>query len=76
VIGHLQLAPRHQDQRCRSIDLQRLGSRCVLACLGARGREIRTDIFGPEWQVWSWVERDLEELRATLNVSSAESPPR
>jgi hypothetical protein len=41
----------------------------------ARGHEIRTDIFGPEWQVWSWVERDLEELRATLDVSPAGSPP-
>jgi hypothetical protein len=35
----------------------------------ARGGRIRTDIFGPEWQVWSWVERDLGELRTTLDVS-------
>jgi hypothetical protein len=37
----------------------------------ARGREIKTDIFGADWQVWNWVERDLEELRRALNVTAA-----
>ncbi|WIM10676.1 hypothetical protein [Enhydrobacter sp.] len=37
----------------------------------ARGRDIRTDIFGPEWRVWDWVERDLEELRQALGVTPA-----
>ena len=34
----------------------------------ARGREVTADIFGPDWQVWDWAERDLENLRAVLNV--------
>ena len=37
----------------------------------ARGRDIKTDIFAPNWQVWNWVERDLEELRHTLGVTPA-----
>jgi hypothetical protein len=37
----------------------------------ARGREIATDIFAPDWQVWDWVERDLGALRAALGVTAA-----
>jgi ubiquinone biosynthesis protein Coq4 len=38
----------------------------------ARGREIAVDIFAPEWNVWRWVEHDLEQLRLDWNVT----PPR
>ena len=27
------------------------------------------DIFAPDWNVWDWVERDLEELRCEWNVA-------
>ncbi len=37
----------------------------------ARGREIATDIFADGWQIWDWIERDLEELRAALSVTPA-----
>jgi hypothetical protein len=37
----------------------------------ARGREVAVDIFGPDWQVWDWAGRDLEELRVEFNVSAA-----
>lgn len=35
----------------------------------ARGEEMTIDIFDPEWTVWDWVERDLEELRRDWNVA-------
>ena len=37
----------------------------------ARGAEMTVDIFKPGWNVWDWVERDLEELRSAWNVSPA-----
>ena len=40
----------------------------------ARGRDMSVDIFGRDWQVWDWVERDLEELRRELKVSPAGAP--
>jgi len=40
----------------------------------ARGRDIKTDIFDPAWQVWDWAERDLEALRHTLGVTPAGGP--
>jgi ubiquinone biosynthesis protein Coq4 len=40
----------------------------------ARGRDINIDIFDPGWQVWHWVEHDLEDLRRTFNVSPAGVP--
>ncbi len=41
----------------------------------ARGGEVRADFFAPDWQVWDWVERDLEELRHELNVTPPDAPP-
>jgi hypothetical protein len=29
------------------------------------------DIFDPTWNVWDWVEKDLEELRREWNVTPA-----
>ena len=29
----------------------------------ARGRDMTVDIFAPDWNVWDWVELDLEEVR-------------
>jgi len=40
----------------------------------ARGGEIGTDIFADGWQVWDWVGRDLEELRAELGVLPGHNP--
>ena len=37
----------------------------------ARGREMTVDIFDPKWNVWQWVERDLEHLRRDWNVAPA-----
>ena len=37
----------------------------------ARGAEMTVDIFDPSWDVWAWVEKDLEELRREWNVSPA-----
>jgi hypothetical protein len=37
----------------------------------ARGAEMTVDIFDPKWNVWDWVERDLEELRRAWNVTPA-----
>ena len=37
----------------------------------ARGAEMTVDIFDPQWNVWDWVERDLEDLRREWNVSPA-----
>jgi hypothetical protein len=35
----------------------------------ARGAEVTMDIFDPKWNVWDWVQRDLEELRREWNVT-------
>jgi hypothetical protein len=40
----------------------------------ARGEEMTVDIFDPEWSIWDWVERDLEELRQAWNVTPAGLP--
>jgi ubiquinone biosynthesis protein Coq4 len=40
----------------------------------ARGQEMTVDIFDPEWNVWDWVEKDLEEVRQRFNVSPAGKP--
>jgi hypothetical protein len=37
----------------------------------ARGRDMTVDIFAPDWNVWQWVELDLEEVRRRFNVSPA-----
>ena len=37
----------------------------------ARGAEMTVDIFDPKWNVWDWVEKDLEELRRDWNVTPA-----
>jgi hypothetical protein len=37
----------------------------------ARGQEMTVDLFAPGWDVWQWVEHDLEELRRTWNVTPA-----
>jgi hypothetical protein len=35
----------------------------------ARGADMSVDIFAPDWNVWGWVERDLQELRRAWNVA-------
>jgi hypothetical protein len=35
----------------------------------ARGAEMTADLFDPKWNVWDWVEHDLEELRRRWNVT-------
>lgn len=35
----------------------------------ARGAEMTVDIFDPQWNVWDWVEHDLDELRRRWNVT-------
>ena len=37
----------------------------------ARGQEMTVDLFAPDWNVWQWVEHDLDDLRRTFNVSPA-----
>lgn len=37
----------------------------------ARGQAMTVDIFDPTWDVWAWVEHDLEELRRQWNVTPA-----
>jgi hypothetical protein len=37
----------------------------------ARGRDTTVDIFDPGWNVWDWVELDLEEVRRRFSVSPA-----
>lgn len=37
----------------------------------ARGAEMTTDLFDPKWNVWDWVEHDLDELRRRWNVTPA-----
>jgi hypothetical protein len=35
----------------------------------ARGRDMAVDLFAPDWNLWDWVERDLQELRREWNVA-------
>jgi len=35
----------------------------------ARGREMTVDLFDPGWNVWDWIERDIDELRRAWNVT-------
>jgi hypothetical protein len=35
----------------------------------ARGRDMTADLFDPGWNVWDWIERDLDELRREWNVT-------
>jgi hypothetical protein len=37
----------------------------------ARGRDMAVDLFAPDWNVWDWVDQDLDALRRTWNVLSA-----
>lgn len=37
----------------------------------ARGRAMKVDVFGPEWDFWSWTDVPLADLRATF---SGEAP--
>jgi hypothetical protein len=37
----------------------------------ARGAAMTVDIFKPGWNLWDWIERDLEELRRDWNVTPA-----
>jgi ubiquinone biosynthesis protein Coq4 len=41
----------------------------------ARGADMTVDIFSPEWNVWEWVDKDLEEVRQIFNVAPAGRPP-
>lgn len=40
----------------------------------ARGQAMTADIFDPTWDVWTWVERDIEELRQEWNVTPPGRP--
>jgi hypothetical protein len=40
----------------------------------ARGRDMTVDLFAPEWNVWEWIEHDLEELRHDWNVAPPGAP--
>lgn len=40
----------------------------------ARGAEMTADIYEPKWNVWEWVERDLEDLRRDWNVTPPGRP--
>ncbi len=40
----------------------------------ARGAEMTEDIFDPNWNLWDWVEHDLEELRRQWNVTPPGRP--
>jgi hypothetical protein len=35
----------------------------------ARGSDMTVDIFAPGWNVWEWVDKDLEEVRRIFNVA-------
>lgn len=37
----------------------------------ARGRAMTADLFAPGWNLWDWVEHDLEALRRAWNVTPA-----
>jgi hypothetical protein len=41
----------------------------------ARGRDMTVDIFAPGWNVWDWVDKDLEEVRRLFNVAPAGGAP-
>jgi hypothetical protein len=41
----------------------------------ARGDEMTVDIFAPDWDLWRWVEWDLEALRREFSVSPAGRKP-
>lgn len=40
----------------------------------ARGAEMTVDIFDPKWNVWDWVEHDIDELRRQWNVTPPGGP--
>jgi hypothetical protein len=40
----------------------------------ARGGDMTVDIFAPDWNVWEWVDLDLEEVRRRFNVSPPGKP--
>ncbi len=37
----------------------------------ARGQEMAIDLFAPGWDVWQWIEHDLDDLRRAFNVMPA-----
>lgn len=39
-----------------------------------RGRDMPVDLFAPDWNVWDWVERDLDKLRRDWNVTPPGRP--
>ncbi|MCW5738262.1 MAG: hypothetical protein KIS73_29335 [Enhydrobacter sp.] len=39
-----------------------------------RGRDMTLDLFAPDWNVWEWVERDIDELRRDWNVTPPGPP--
>lgn len=39
-----------------------------------RGRDMPVDLFAPDWNVWGWVERDLDKLRRDWNVTPPGRP--
>jgi hypothetical protein len=38
----------------------------------ARGQAMAVDLFAPDWDVWQWVEHDLDDLRRRFNVSQGD----
>jgi len=40
----------------------------------ARGQEMTVDLFDPGWDVWQWVEHDLEDLRRDWKVTPPGHP--
>jgi hypothetical protein len=38
----------------------------------ARGQAMAVDLFAPDWDVWQWVEHDLDDLRLRFNVSQGD----
>jgi len=40
----------------------------------ARGQEMTVDLFDPGWDVWQWVEHDLDTLRRDWNVTPPGHP--
>jgi hypothetical protein len=41
----------------------------------ARGRSMTVDLFAPDWDVWQWVDKDLEEVRRAFAVPPLELRP-
>ncbi len=37
----------------------------------ARGHDMTIDLFAPDWNVWDWIEQDIEKLRRDWNVAPA-----